>query len=122
MDNLLEKKVGIDTDNAQDAKVEPLVPMFGGKIAVHPQLGDADPVVPVDGAGTLVMHLNGLWHIDVNDDLVRLCPAQLVQLAQVLARDRFALSDSAPRRDKKEMVPIDPAHGNKFCLAGLAVD
>jgi hypothetical protein len=28
--------------------------MFGGKIAVHPQLVTADPVAPVDGAGTLI--------------------------------------------------------------------
>ena len=55
MDHLLKKKVGIDADDAEDSEVEPLVPMSGGKIAVHPQLIRTDPVVPVDGAGTLVI-------------------------------------------------------------------
>jgi hypothetical protein len=55
MDNLLEKKVGINADDAKDSKVEPLVPMFGGEIGVHPQLVGAHLFVPVDGAGALVV-------------------------------------------------------------------
>ncbi len=37
-DDLLEKKVGIDANDAEDTDVEPLVPMFGAEIAVQPQL------------------------------------------------------------------------------------
>jgi hypothetical protein len=71
MDDLLGKKVGIDTDDAEDSEVEPLVPMSGGKIVVHPQLIGADPVVPVDGAGTLVICRNRLRLGDLNNDSVR---------------------------------------------------
>ncbi len=54
IDHLLKNKVGINTDDAKDSEVEPHIPMFGGKIAVHPQLVTADPVAPIDGAGTLI--------------------------------------------------------------------
>jgi len=37
-DNLLEKKIGVDANDAEDTNVEPLVPMFGAEIAVQPQL------------------------------------------------------------------------------------
>ncbi len=37
MDDLLEKKAGIDADDAKHSKVEPLVPILGGKIAAHPK-------------------------------------------------------------------------------------
>ena len=70
MDHLLEKKVGIDADDAEDSEVEPLVPMSGGEIAVHPQFVGADPVVPVDGAGTLVICCNHLRLGDLNNDLL----------------------------------------------------
>jgi hypothetical protein len=55
MDHLLEKWVGINSNNAKDAEVDPLVPILGGKIAVHLQLVHTNPDVQVNGAGTLVM-------------------------------------------------------------------
>ena len=70
MDHLLKKRVGINADDAEDSEVEPLVPMSGGKIAVHPQLIGTDPVVPVDGAGTLVICCNHLRLGDLNNDLL----------------------------------------------------
>ena len=54
-DNLLVKKVGVNANNAKDSEVEPLCPILGGKIAVHPQLVGTDPVVSVDGAGAIVV-------------------------------------------------------------------
>jgi len=38
VDDLLEKKIGVDANDAKDTNVEPLVPMFGAEIAVQPQL------------------------------------------------------------------------------------
>ena len=71
MGHLLKKKVGIDTDDAEDSEVEPLVPMSGGEIAVHPQFVGADPVVPVNVASTLVICRDRLWLGDLDNDLVR---------------------------------------------------
>jgi hypothetical protein len=50
MDNI-GKKVGINAGNAKDSGVEPLVPMFGGKIAVHPQYPDLCDRNPYNGGG-----------------------------------------------------------------------
>jgi hypothetical protein len=47
MDYLLKIKVGIRADDVEDSEVEPLVSMFSGEIAVHPQLLGVDHVVPV---------------------------------------------------------------------------
>jgi hypothetical protein len=101
MEHLLEKKVGIDADDAKDSEVEPLVPMSGGKIAVHPQLIVVDPVVPVDGAGTIVICYNRLRLGDLNNDRVRWRTTGLVQLAEALTEDVLPPSDSARRRHKK---------------------
>ncbi len=60
----------VDADDAKDSKIEPLVPMFGGEIAVHPQLIGADPVMPVDGAGALVVLCDCLWLGNLDNDLV----------------------------------------------------
>ena len=67
----VEKTVGIDADNAKNSEVEPLVPMFGGEIAVLPQFVGTDPVVPVNGAGTLVICRDCLRLGDLDNDLVR---------------------------------------------------
>jgi hypothetical protein len=101
MDDLLEKKVGINADNSEDSEVEPLVPMFGGKIAVHPQLVGADSVVPVDDAGALVELHNRPWLGDLDNDLVWWCPTGLDKLAEALAKDLPPLSNAARCRDKK---------------------
>jgi hypothetical protein len=101
MEHLLEKKVGIDTDDAEDSEVEPLVPMSGGKIAVHPQLIGANHVVSVNGAGTLVICCNRLRLGNLNNDHVRWRTTGLVQLAEALTEDVLPLSDSARRRHKK---------------------
>ncbi len=106
MDHLLEKKVGIDAEDAKDSEVEPLVPMSGGKIAVHPQLIGADPAVPVDGAGTLVICCNRLRLGDLNNDRVRWRTTGLFQLAEALTEDVLPLSNSARRRHKKSSIPI----------------
>ena len=74
----MEKEVGIDINDAEDTKVEPLVPMFCGEIAVQPQLVSTDPNVPVDCAGALLISLDRLWLGDHNDHLVRRLPARLV--------------------------------------------
>jgi hypothetical protein len=121
MDDLLGKKVGIDADDAEDSEVEPLVPMSGGKIVVHPQLISADPVVLVDGAGTLVICRNRLRLGDLNNDSVRWRTTGLVQLAEALTEDVLPLSDSARRRLKKSPIPIDPTDG-EFRLASLLVN
>jgi hypothetical protein len=71
MDHLLKKKVGIDADDAKDSEVEHLVPMSGGEIAVHPQFVGADPVVPVNGAGTLVICCHRPRLGDLDNDLFR---------------------------------------------------
>ncbi len=63
-------KEGIVADDAKDSKVESLVQMFVGVIAVHPQLIGVDPVVPVDGASTLVICYNYLWLVYLYYDLV----------------------------------------------------
>ena len=55
MDDLLEKKLGVDTNNAEDSEVEPPVPMSGGEIVVHPQLIGMNPVVSVDGVGAFAL-------------------------------------------------------------------
>ena len=97
----VEKKVGIDADDAEDSEVEPLVPMSGGKIAVHPQLIGTDPVVPVDGTGTLVICCNRLRLGDLNNDRVRWRTTGLVQLAEALTEDIvLPLSDTACHRHK----------------------
>ena len=51
----MEKKLGVDTNNAEDSEVEPPVPMSGGKIVVHPQLIGMNPVVSVDGVGAFAL-------------------------------------------------------------------
>jgi hypothetical protein len=122
MDHLLEKKVGIDADDAEDSKVEPLVPTSGGKIAVHPQLIGANHVVSVDGAGTLVICCNRLRLGDLNNDRVRWRTTGLVQLAEALTEDVLPLSDSARCRHKKLSIPIDPTDGNEFHLTSLLVN
>ena len=78
MDHLLKKKVGVDTDDAEDSEVETLVPMSGGEIAVHPQLVGADPVVLVNGAGTLVICCDHIQLGDLDNDLVRWRTTRLV--------------------------------------------
>jgi len=95
MDHLLIKKVGIDAGDAKDSVVEPLVLIFGGEIAVHPQLIGAKPVVPVNGAGTLVICHNRLRLGDLDNDLVRWCTTGHVQLAEALTEDMLPLSDTA---------------------------
>ena len=122
MDHLLKKKVGIDADDAEDSEVEPLVPISGGKIAVHPQLIGADPVVPVDGAGTLEICCNCLWLDDLNNDRVRWRTTELVQLGEALTEDVLPLSDSARCRHKTLSIPINPTDGNEFRLASLLVN
>ncbi len=67
----VEKTVGIDADDAENSEVEPLVPMFGGEIAVLPQFVGTDPVVPVNGASTLIICSDRLWLGNLNNDLVR---------------------------------------------------
>ncbi len=121
MDHLLENKVGIDADDAEDSEVEPLVQMFSAKIAVHPQLIGADPVVPVDDAGTLVICRDRLRLGDLNNDRVRWRTTGLVQLAEALTEDVLHLSDSARRRHKKMSISIDPTDSNEFSLTSLLV-
>ena len=96
--------------------------MFGGEIAVHLQLVSADPVVPVGGAGTLVICCNCLWLGNLNNDFVRWRTTGLVQLVEALLEDVLPLSDSACRRHKKSSIPIHPTDGNEFCLASLLVN
>ena len=122
MDDLLGKKVGIDADDAEDSEVEPLVPMSGGEIAVHPQVVGEDPVVSVDGAGTLVICRDRLWLGDLDNDSVWWRTTGLVQLAEALTEDVLPLSDSARRRHEKSSIPIDPTDGNEFHLASLLVN
>ena len=122
MDQLLEKKVGMDADDTEDSEVKPLVPIFGGEITVHPQLASADPVVPVDGANTLVICCNCLRLGDLNNDLVRWRTTGLVQLAEALTEDVLPLSDSTRRRHEKSSIPIHPTDGNKFPLASLLIN
>ena len=122
MDHLLEKKVGIDADDAEDSEVEPLVPISGGEIADHPQFVGADPVVPVDGAGTLVICRDRLWLGNLDNDRVRWRTTGLVQMAETLTEDVLPLSDSARRHHEKSSIPIDPTDGNEFRLASLLVN
>ncbi len=96
--------------------------MSGGKIAVHPQFVGKDPVVPVDGAGTLVICHDRLWLGDLDNDHVRWRTTGLVQLAEALTEDVLPLSDSARRRHEKSSIPIDPTDGNEFRLASLLVN
>ena len=84
MDHLLKKRVGINADDAEDSEVEPLVPMSGGKIAVHPQLIGMDPVVPVNGAGTLVICCSHLWLGDLNNDLLDWSSTPTSEMSEVL--------------------------------------
>jgi hypothetical protein len=95
MDNLLEKKLGVNADDARDSVVEPLVPMFGGEIAAHPQIVRVDPVVPADGACALVVLCDCLWLGNLDSDLVWRCLDGFVKLAAALARDVPPLSDAA---------------------------
>ena len=74
-DDLLVKMVGVNTNDAEDSEVEPLCPILGGKIAVHPQLVGMDPVVSVNGAGAIVVLGDRLWLGNLDDDLVRRRPA-----------------------------------------------
>ncbi len=94
------KKVGVDADNAKDSEVDPLVPMFSGKIVVHPQLVSSDPVVPVNGAGALVVLGDRLWLGALDNDLVRRHSSGLVKLADALAKELLPLSNVARHRDK----------------------
>ena len=96
--------------------------MFGGEIAVHPQLAGADPVVPVNGAGTLVICCNLLWLGDLHNDRVWWRTTGLVQLAEALKEDVLPLSDSARCHHKKSLIPINPTDGNEFRLASLLVN
>ena len=41
-DDLLEKKVCINANDAEDSEVEPSIPMSGGEVVVHPQLIGTD--------------------------------------------------------------------------------
>jgi hypothetical protein len=96
--------------------------MSGGEIAVHPQFVGKDPVVSVDGAGTLVICRDRLWLGDLDNDHVRWRTTGLVQLAEALTEDVLPLSDSARRRHEKSSIPIDPTDGNEFRLASLLVN
>ena len=60
-DNLLVKKVGVNANNAYDSEVEPLFPILGGEIVVHLQLVGTDPVVSVEGAGTIIVLGDCFW-------------------------------------------------------------
>ncbi len=51
IDDLLEKKLGVDTDDAKDSEVEPLASMFVGKIVVHPQYPNLWRLNPYGGGG-----------------------------------------------------------------------
>jgi hypothetical protein len=74
--------------------------MFSGKIVVHPQLVSSDPVVPVNGAGALVVLGDRLWLGALDNDLVRRHSSGLVKLADALAKELLPLSNVARHRDK----------------------
>ncbi len=64
-------------------------------LSVHQQLVGTDPVVPVNGAGTLVICRDHLRLGDLDNDLVRWRMTGLVQLAEMLTEDVLPLSDTA---------------------------
>ncbi len=106
VDHLLKQKVGINADDADDFEAEPPVPMFCGKIAVHPQLIGADPFVPVNGPGTLVICLDCPRLGDLDNDRVWWRMIRLVQLAEALTKDVLPLSDNAHRHQEKSSTPL----------------
>ena len=93
--------------------------MSSCKIAIHPQLIGADPVVPANGAGAIIVFLDRLWLGDLNYCLVRWRTIRLVQLAEALMEDAPPLSNSTHRCHKKLSIPIDPTDGDEFRLASL---
>jgi hypothetical protein len=121
-DDLLEKKEDVDANDAEDTEVEPLVPMFGAEFAVQPQLVGSNPVVPVDGAGALVLFCDrhGLGNLD--DHLVWRRPAGLVQLTKVLTLNHLPLAQSTRCCDEEVTVPINPGDCHEYRLVGVVVD
>ena len=94
--------------------------MFGGEIAVQPQLVGINSVVSVNGAGALVIICDRLWLGNLDDHLVRRRPSGLVQLAKALSLDYLPLAQSLRCHDKKLPIAIDPGDFLLFC-GGLAL-
>ncbi len=122
VDNPLEEKVGVDANDAEDAEVEPLGPILGAKIVVHPQLIRTDPVVPVNCASALVICRDGPRLGDMDDDHVWVRQLVPVELVQSLAIDLLSLSDTARRHYKITTIAVEPAHCDEFRFAGLLAD